>query len=123
MSDIYKLLKPNGYVYFSAPSISSNEMKKNCIDVELAIKVKNLHEGHLQIWNNNALSLSKYVAQKGFNIIPAIGGVPFENISSNLNTLRFALGHIYRASQIINESIKIKLRKNNHSAFFAQKKS
>jgi 2-polyprenyl-3-methyl-5-hydroxy-6-metoxy-1,4-benzoquinol methylase len=123
ISDIYKLLKPNGYAYFSAPSINSNEMKKNCIDVEQAIKVKNLHEGHLQIWNNNSLSLSKYVEQNGFHIIPAIGGVPFENISNNLFTIKFALGHIYRAIQIIKESIKIKLGKNNYSAFYAQKKS
>ena len=121
ISDIYKLLKPGGYAYFSAPSIKFSEMKKNCKDVEKGIKVKNLHEGHLQIWNNNALSLSKFVHQNGFKIVPAIGGVPFENIANNLSSLRFFLGHIYRASEILKESMKIKLRINNHSAFFAKK--
>ena len=90
---IYSLLSPNGYCYFYAPSVSRNTFKKYIELVKENTKVKNLHQGHVQIWNTDALPLSRFVQSKGFKIIPVNVEFNFDDISQTKGLMKY-LGKI-----------------------------
>lgn len=123
VADVYDLLKPGGIAYFSAPMLSRSKMLASAQDVASGIKVKNLHEGHLQIWNRDSLPMSKYIEDKGFEIIPLIGGTGHYDVRKPKKALRFFAEHGFRMKQILTGSMLTNANRFNHWAFFARKPS
>lgn len=67
---IRSLLKPGGVAYISAPSEDRKTMRRDVPKVEKGTDAGWMNPGHVQMWNNDTLPLSKYVEGRGFEIIP-----------------------------------------------------
>lgn len=119
--DVFDLLKPGGIAHFSAPMVSRSVMTKYANNVAAGKKVKNLHEGHLQIWNRDTLPLSEYIQSKGFEIIPLIGGTGHYDARRFKKAFRFAAEHGWRAKQIITGHLMSRSKRFRHWVFLARK--
>jgi hypothetical protein len=65
--------------------------------------------------------LPKYIEQKGFEIIPLIGGTGHYDVRRPKKALRFFAEHGFRMKQILGGSMSIRANRFNHWAFFARK--
>lgn len=113
MKQIDELIKKDSVVFFYAPCVSDNEMDINAKKIKKAEKVKTLHPGHVQVWNYNGLSLSEYVKNKNYRIIPLRINDKFIDLSSTKNLifkiklqLKNIIRYIYDYLSIRNSSFK-----------------
>jgi 2-polyprenyl-3-methyl-5-hydroxy-6-metoxy-1,4-benzoquinol methylase len=121
LDDVFELLRPRGVAFFYAPSVSRKVMRAYSRNVDEGRMVKRLHEGHLQIWNRDTLPLSKYVANRGFEIVPHVGGVRHRDIINKRQAVHFAAAHAARIKFIIGATIGSMSGRYNASSFFAIK--
>ncbi len=67
---IRSLLKPGGVAFIAAPSEDRKTVHQDVRKIEQGTNAGGMNPGHVQMWNNNTLPLSKYVEGRGFEIIP-----------------------------------------------------
>ena len=118
---IRSLLAPGGVASFSAPTVRRKEMRRHAQFVQQNIKVKTLHQGHLQIWNKDRLSTSNYVAGRGFKIIPKSTVVHSGDLTTTRDFGLFLARHIHRPLRTTMALLALRFATYRVGSFYAQK--
>jgi 2-polyprenyl-3-methyl-5-hydroxy-6-metoxy-1,4-benzoquinol methylase len=121
LDHIYQLLKPGGIAWFSAPSLSRKQMAGHARSVKQGIKVKLLHPGHIQLWNNDTLPFSTFIERRGFQLVFADLGIPPRDLRSLKDVLWMVAAHAKRSLQVSRAFVAMRTGRYKSQAFLARK--
>ena len=121
LDHVYQLLKPGGIAWFSAPSLTRKQMAGHARSVEQGIKVKLLHPGHLQLWNDDTLAFSTFIERRGFQIMFVDLGIPPRDLSSLKDALWLVAAHAKRSLQVSRAFVAMRTGRYKSQAFLARK--
>ncbi len=118
---IRSLLKPGGVAFISAPSEDRKTMRSDASEVAKGTNVGSMNPGHVQMWNNDTLPLSKYVEVRGFEIIPEPQPRAVRDATGLRSGLRYAMEQWGSALRSLTAATSYGLGRHKAGAFYARR--